>query len=137
MVFMSLKASRRFPQGFVLLRDGVAVGWLRAGIIGFGSFEDHADAHRAGENAAFALAQWYRTRWRSQPIGWETEVPVEDRILVDDTIVGRVCADDPMGVMDDRRCGIELRIPSETWIAVMLELAQRMYVAMNATELAS
>jgi hypothetical protein len=137
MVFMSLKASRRFPKGFVLLRDGAAVGWLRAGIIGFGSFDDRAEAQRAGERAAFALAQWYRTRWRSRPIGWEAEVRIDDRISVDETVVGRICAEDPMGVLGDSQCGIELRIPDETWIAVMLELAQRMYMAMNATELAS
>ena len=115
MVFMSLKASRRFPQGF----------------------DDAADAHRAGARAANALAQWYRTRWRSQPIGWEGSVPAEEGISIDDVVVGRVGVDDPMGVLGERRCGIQLRIPQETWIAVMLELAQQMYVAMNAVELAS
>jgi hypothetical protein len=128
-MFMTMRAATRFPRGFVLVRDGTDVGWLRAGLIGFGGFADRHEAHRAGQVAAQTLAEWYATRWRSSPIDWGSEVPHDQQLSAGTVVVGRVRARHLLSDAAASSYGIELRIPHETWIAVMLELAQRMYAA--------
>lgn len=136
-MFMSMKVSDRFPNGFVLVSGGADVGWMRAGIIGFCGFNDRVEAQRAGQVAAETLADWYSLRWRSTPIAWADEVPLDHAISTGGVVVGSVCSRHPLSAPDTDSHGIELRIPHETWSALMLQLAQRMHAAMMSERLSA
>ncbi|MEP6989519.1 MAG: hypothetical protein ABJA80_01215 [bacterium] len=129
-----MKASRRGQPGFALLTGGVEVGWLRQGIVGFLGFTSRQQAERAGEVAADTLAQWYSTRWYSVPVPWQGDEPCTRPITKDQAVIGRILAPHEVHA-DTTSHGIELRIPRETWSAVMLELAQRTYTALTTAGL--
>lgn len=127
---LSMKASRRGQLGFDLLKGGVEVGWLRKGIVGFLGFTSRQQAERAGEVAADALAQWYATRWYSVPLAWQDGEACKRPITKNETVIGRILTPEEVQAGTTSH-GIELRIPPETWSAVMLEVAQRTYTALT------
>ncbi|CAN5134880.1 hypothetical protein BH09GEM1_BH09GEM1_18980 [soil metagenome] len=131
---LSMKAFRGGQPGFDLLRGGVEVGWLREGIVGFLGFTSQRQAERAGAVAADALAHWYSTRWYSVPLPWQDDEPCKRPIKKDQMVIGRILAPHEIHA-DTISHQIELRIPRETWSAVMLELAQRTYTALTAAGL--
>jgi hypothetical protein len=120
---------RRDARDYVLFDGPAEVGWLRGGSLGFSGFADRARARIAGEAAASVLADWYATRWYSAPHSFP-DVPLpDDRIATQGVVVGRVVGPGAAPVGSAGSCGFELALPREMWVAVMLELAQRIYTA--------
>jgi hypothetical protein len=118
----------------VILNGSSEVGWLRPGIIGFGQFTDRSHARRAGEAAAAVLSGWYALYRHGAPAAWPDAVPDDDPLIVAGVVVGRVLAPCTLpsaaAVADGGSYGFELAVPDRTWLAVMLQLAQRMYATM-------
>ena len=126
---VTLRMIRREARDYVLLDGSVEVGWLRGGEIGFCGFADRASARMAGEVAASVLAEWYATRWYSAPHACASAVAPGDQITTQGVVVGRIVAPGtpPVGRADSH--GVQLALPREMWVAVILELAQRIYAA--------
>jgi hypothetical protein len=133
-MILSMRASDRGQPGFDLLEDGVQVGWLRAGILGFRGFASQQQAARAGAVAADTLIRWYATRWYSMPLPWREDEPCTRPIRAEHTVIGRVLAPHEVEAGATTHA-IELGIPHDAWSAVMLELAQRTYTALAAAGL--
>lgn len=126
---MSLKVLRRSPIVYVMSVGARDVGWFSTGRIGLAGFADHADAQRAGGIAAALLTDWYRARWNHPPEAWADAVTPEHALMSDGVTIGRIVAHHLLSEPGESSWAIELRLPDDTWVAVMLELAQRMYVA--------
>jgi hypothetical protein len=127
---VTLRVGRRDPLSYVLFDRDAEVGWMRGGIVGFGGFPDRASARRAAEVAALVLAEWYQTRWYDAPQSYAPPVPQEDGITASGVVVGRLVG--PLAAPAGRAgsYGFELALPRETWVAVMAQLAQRIYGAL-------
>ena len=133
-MLLRLTAARRDPLSSVILDGSAEVGWLSPGVIGFGRFPDRPHARRAGEAAASVLSGWYALHRHRGPAAWPDAVPPEDQLIVAGVVVGRVLAPCALPAAapaaDPGSYGVELAVPDRTWLAVMLQLAQRMYVAL-------
>lgn len=128
-----LQLGRREASACALVDGAVAIGWLRSGIIGFGGFEDHEAARRAGEAAALEIRNWSATRSSRWPAPLDRHVSEADAIKLDGAVVGRVLEPAP-GMVDIDGLGIELSVPAPLWLAVMLTLAQRLRGPMDAVQ---
>jgi hypothetical protein len=128
-VSVTLRIVRRDARDYVLFDGAAEVGWLRGGSVGFCGFADRARARIAGEVAASVLADWYATRWYSAPHPFPSMALPDDQIATRGVVVGRVVGPDivPVGSADSH--GFELALPREVWVAVILELAQRIHAA--------
>lgn len=128
----TLRLSPRAPLCYALTRDGSDVGWLRSGLVGFHGFSDRASALRSGAVAAAVLRDWYAVRWHSTPREWPGRVPLPDQVVVDGGVVGRLVHPRAAPFGGAESYGFELALPPETWLALMLQLAQRMHLALVA-----
>lgn len=124
---MNMRVVKRSPIVYVMSESGTDVGWFTTGRVGLCGFADRSEALHAGEIAGATLADWYRARWNNAPDPWEHDVSANDAIDVDGVCIGRVSAQHPLCESSPESWGVEFRIPHDTWVAVMLELAQRMY----------
>lgn len=130
---MNMRVVKRSPIAYVMSVSGADVAWLTTGRVGLCGFADRAEAQRAGEIAGTTLADWYRTRWNRAPEAWEGDVSASDAINVGGVCIGRVWPRHLLSESSPDSWGIELRIPRDTWVAVMLELTQRMYTDVSAS----
>jgi hypothetical protein len=135
-VHMIMRVVKRSPIVYVMSVSGTDVGWFSTGRVGLCGFADRSGAQRAGEIAGATLADWYRARWNTAPEAWEDDVSLHDAIDVGGVCIGRVSARHPMSESRPDSWGVEFHIPHDTWVAVMLELAQRMYSEARASLLA-
>lgn len=126
-----LKLARRDAVSHALLRGAAPVGWIRVGAIGFEGFADRVQARAASDIAASLLAEWYRVRTRTAPAAWPGVVPPDDRIEIAGLVVGRVVP--PIAAQEGGAdsYAVELSVPAGTWLALLLQLAQRVYLAMT------
>ena len=130
-MIISARVSRRDHSSYVLHVRAKPVGWLRTGGLGICGFDDEDHARRAAVRAALALEQWYRARWRSAtPIPWSTVAPA-DSVSSGETVVGRVVSPCPIPDGDGETHGFELRVPDQLWVATGVELAQRIWIALD------
>ena len=135
-MIVSARVSRRDHSMYVLRVRTTPVGWLRTGAIGLCGFDDAEHARRAAETAAFTLEQWYRGRWRSAtPIAWTSGAAPDERVAAGETVVGRVVSPCTIPDHDAESHGFELRVPDELWVATGVELAQRIWLALDAAGL--
>ena len=124
------------------LRDGArTVGWMRAGFIGFDEFGGREDARAAGRVAVHVLTAWYAVREQAigewAPAWWTNALHEEDLLRVGDVIVGRLVAPDTVSEEQEQSYGFELAVPPVTWLAVMLQLAQRIHIELADLRIAS
>ena len=130
-MIISARVSRRDHSSYVLHVRTKPVGWLRTGALGICGFDDEEQARRASATAARTLEQWYQARWRSAtPIPWDDEGQ-GDGVLAGRTVVGRVVSPCPIPDADGDTHGFELRVPDQLWVATGLELAQRIFTALD------
>ena len=130
---MNMRVVKRSPIVYVMSESGTDVGWFSTGRVGLCGFADRSEAQRAGEIAGATLAAWYKARWNNPPEAWEDDVSLNDAIDIGGVCIGRVSARHLMSESSPDSWGVEFRVPHDTWIAVMLELAQRMYADARAS----
>lgn len=129
MLLTHLQLGRRSQEGCALVDGPLVVGWTRPGTIGFGGFDDHAEAHAAATAAATVLQQWSRTRSDDAPVQFPGELTSDEAVFVDGRAVARVLK--PTAVSTDvPGHGFEVAVPHAMWLAVMLELAQRIHATL-------
>ena len=130
-MIINAKVSKENPRSYALWSNGVEVGWLRLGTLGFCRLPDSLGARRAAQLAAEALAEWYRVRWQqSAPDPWPGPVAPEFQVTVNGLVVGRLFKPLERSLNGDAG-GFELRIPNTMWIATGVQLAQRIYTALH------
>lgn len=130
-MLIQLQLGRRDAASCSLIDGPLEVGWIRPGVIGFSGFDDHAEAVAAGTAAAAVVASWARARIEGGLVEFAGDVGADDAIKADDLVVGRVLHPAAVGT-DLPGYGFELAVPHATWLAVMLELAQRIHSGMTA-----
>lgn len=129
MLLTHLQLGRRSQEGCALVDGPLVVGWTRSGIIGFGGFDDFADAHSAATAAATVLQQWSRSRAEELPAPFPGELTSDEAVVVEGRAVARVLK--PAAVATDvPGHGFEVAVPHAMWLAVMLELAQRIHATL-------
>ncbi len=129
MLLTHLQLGRRSHEGCALVDGPLVVGWTGPGIIGFGGFDDHAEAHSAATAAAVVLAQWSSSRAAADPAEFPGSLSPDEAVFVDGRAVARVV--DPAAVPADvPGHGFELAVPHAMWLAVTLELAQRIHATL-------
>ncbi|HET8770904.1 MAG TPA: hypothetical protein VFM71_07970 [Gemmatimonadaceae bacterium] len=129
MLLTHLQLGRRGPDGSALVDGPLVVGWTRSGIIGFGGFDDYADAHAAATAAAAVLRQWSANRAADAPAEFPGQLSSDEAVFVDGRAVARVLK--PKAVKTDvPGYGFEVAVPHAMWLAVMLELAQRIHATL-------
>ena len=115
-----------------LQAGGRTVGWIRTGSVGFDGFANREGALEASRVAVDVLEAWYSAR--EQPIEQHPSASQtdsardEDLLRVQDVIVGRVVSNESPIKGRDGAHGFELFVPPSTWLAVMLQLAQRVHI---------
>lgn len=131
-----LQLGRRDASACALIDGPLEIGWVRADVIGFGGFEDRPAAKAAGEAAATIATHWMRTRGAGAPlVPFPAKVRDDAAIRATDTVVGRLLEPDEASG-DLRGHGFEIALPSGTWLALKLELAQRIHRGLMGSRLA-
>lgn len=128
-----VKVAKRPGTGYVLVSRGAEVGWLQLGRLGFGGFRDLDTARRAAAVAVEVLRDWYRTRWRTGAMMPWPE-PVDRALQITDrgSVVGRLLSETTaFDATPIEPPALELRVPSEMWVATGVELAQRIWSALH------
>lgn len=103
------------------------LGWLRGDALGFVGFEDYSQARRAGELAATVLAAWYAGRASSRPAELREPAFPDAELAIGRVVAGRILSPDavPRDLAAGDTFGFEFAVPPGIWVAVRLELAQR------------
>jgi len=139
-VLLSVVLTGRNPTTRDLQAGGRTIGWIRTGSVGFDGFADREGAQKASRVAVDVLEAWYAAR--EQPIGqdWSAlradSTRDEDLLRVRDVIVGRLVSNEIASKEHDGAHGFELFVPPSTWLAVMLQLAQRIQIEVSQLQLA-
>ncbi len=113
------------------------IGWLRGDALGFVGFEDYVRARRAGELAATVLAAWYGGRAASRPAELREPAFPDAELAIGRVIAGRILSPDavPKNLGAGDTFGFEFAVPLGIWVAVRLELAQRVRLELAAAGL--
>ena len=130
---MNVRAIPASSAGFAytLSVDGISVGWVRAGAIGFGPFPSVAAARAAAHRALPALERWYAARWCCAPLSWSGHVEPRFALAHRSAVLGRIVQLADLRRSDAGECSFELRIPDVLWVATAEDLARRLAVAMR------
>lgn len=131
-MLMTLKASRRNPWTHALLAANEEVGWIESRSIGLAGYADRAECRRAAELAARVLADWHKVRLQQRPTPWPEQVPAADQVDVGGIVVGRIVHPGVAPAGPGDTYGLEFAVPPEIWLAVRVQLAQRIYLALFA-----
>jgi hypothetical protein len=139
-VLLKLVVGQGSPAVHALRNGADVVGWIRAGRVGFGGFDSREAAGTAAQRAAEVLTAWYEKR--GQPIGhhapesWAADLRDDDLVRMKDVIIGRLLTPDS-GDHAGRDFAFELVLPPATWLAVMLQVAQRVHIELAALSTAN
>jgi hypothetical protein len=138
-----LQLRRRDRVSYALIDGPLTIGWIRTGIIGFGGFDDRREALAAGAAAVAMVTHWAAARRAALVPPFPTHlaaglaelplhVPEADAIRGADGVVGRVLAPEEVDI-DLAGHGFEVSLPPGTWVAVLLEVAQRIHRGLEGT----
>ena len=121
-----LQLGRRDASSCALMDGPLAIGWIRTGVIGFGGFEDRREAHAAAMAAAVIVLHRAASRFEGGLAEFPGHVPETDAVRANGMVVGRLLS--PRATRSDLAgYGYEIAVPAQTWLAVMLEIAERIH----------
>ncbi|MEO6445958.1 MAG: hypothetical protein ABIZ91_03835 [Gemmatimonadaceae bacterium] len=117
----------RIPDiGYVVRQDSETVGWIQQGIVGLAGYPSRVDAYFAGDAAASTLRDWSLRREVSLPVPFPRPLAPDERVRVDDRVIGRLVPPLNSAAYGAAGYGFEIAVPLGTLLSVKLELAQRL-----------
>ena len=136
-MMLTMIATRRSPETHELRAGRRTVGWIRPGAVTFDGFGSRSAVEEAALAAVPVLEAWYAGRKQSihhqAPARWADTVSREDLLWAGDVVVGRLIAP---GRSKGARAShqLELLLPHTTWLALHLQLAQRVHTRLLELE---
>ncbi|MBK6486802.1 MAG: hypothetical protein IPF98_08030 [Gemmatimonadetes bacterium] len=121
-----LQLIRNADLGYILKEQSEIVGWIQQGIVGLAGYPSRVDAYFAADAAASTLRDWSLGREVSLPVPFPRPLAPDERVRVDDRVVGRLVPPFKSAAFGAAGYGFEIAVPADTWLSVMLELAQRL-----------